>query len=120
MTAVQELLVDVLVTATAIAGSQPSGNHEPVVVLLLLVRSGLMALQAIHAFQGVSAHLVLVHNRVLRTRMTLGAFTGRAHQRGIGLLGLSTWPCTVNEKCCQDKGKCDYDGQKHRSKRHSS
>ena len=51
MTAVQELLIDAFVTAAAIAGGEFGGDHESVMVFLLLPGGGLVTVQAIHAFR---------------------------------------------------------------------
>ncbi len=82
MTAAQELLVDGFVAATAIAGRQLCGDDEPVMVLLLLVRRGLVAFEAVHALRGVLAHLVFVHHGVLCAGMALRAFARGSNQFG--------------------------------------
>src|SRR5262245_61030365 len=65
----QVLLVDRFMAAPAIAGRQHRGNDKAVMVPLLLARGGLMAVQAIDAFFGVSAQLELVDDRVLLLQM---------------------------------------------------
>ena len=56
------------------------GDDESVVIFLLLAGGGLVALQAVHAFARVRAHLILVHDGVLRARVTFRAFPGGANQ----------------------------------------
>jgi hypothetical protein len=60
VTAVQELLVDIFVAATAVAGGEFGRDHETVMVFLFLSGGRLVAIEAVHAFAGVSAHLIFV------------------------------------------------------------
>jgi hypothetical protein len=60
--AAEVLLVDGLVTAPAVGRGQVRGNHKAVVILFRLRRARLMAVEAVDAFRGVHAHLVLVHD----------------------------------------------------------
>jgi hypothetical protein len=56
--ATQELLVLRLMTASAVGGGHVLGNDEPMMIRLGLVLRGLMALQAVDAFDGVGAQFV--------------------------------------------------------------
>ena|SRR5690242_10685683 len=116
MTAVQELLVDRLVTAAAISGRELRRDDKAVMVLLLLTRSRLMAFEAADAFAGVLAHFIFVDHRVLRARVALGTLAGSAHQGGAGLLGFRRWACSIDQEGCQDQGKRNHDGKEDRSK----
>ena len=87
MPAVQELLVDVLVAAAAIAGGELGGNDEAVMVFLLLSGGGLMAVEAVDALSACSAHFVLVDDGVLGARVAFGALAGGADEFRAGLVG---------------------------------
>src|SRR5579871_4428206 len=114
----QELLIDGLVTASAISGRQFRRNHKAVMVLLFLSCRRLVAVQTVHTFAGVGAHLVFVHDGILRTRVTLGAFSGGAHEFGAGLLGLDLGPCTINQESGENQREGNDDRQEDGSKRH--
>src|SRR5947207_418299 len=72
VTTAQEFLVDGLMALPAIACGEVFGNHEAVMIFLLLVLGGLMAVEAIHTLGGVGRHLVLMHNRILQPCVSLG------------------------------------------------
>lgn len=118
MPAMQELPVDGFVTASAISGGELGRDHEAVMVFSFLPGCGLVAIQTVHAFAGVGAHLVFVDHGVLRTGVTLGAFSCRAHEVGTGLLGLDLGTCTINQESGEDESEGDDDRQKDGSKRH--
>ena len=79
MTAAQKLLVNALVAAAAIARGQLGGNYESVVVFLLLCRGRLMTVEAIYTLARVHAHLVLMHDGVLGSRVAFRAFSAGAN-----------------------------------------
>ena len=118
MAAVQKLLIDGLVAASAISGSQFGGDHEAVMIFLFLSGRRLVAVEAVHAFAGVGAHLVFVDDGILRTGVTLGAFSGGAHKVRVGLLGFDLGPCAIQQESGEDQSKGDDDRQKDGSKRH--
>lgn len=99
MAAVQELLIDRLVTAPTISGGELGGDDETVMVLLFLAGGGLVTVETVDAFPGVRAHLVFVDHGILGSRMTFGAFSGGANEICAGLLGLDLWPCPIEEEC---------------------
>src|SRR5262249_25175763 len=66
VTAAQELLVNIFMTAPAVARGQTADDGESVVRLALLPIRRLMAIEAIHTFLSVFAHFVFMHNRILR------------------------------------------------------
>src|SRR5215472_1203661 len=76
MTAMQKLLVNVLVAIAAIACGELGRNDKAVVIFLLLSASGLVAVQAIHAFACMQAHLVFMHYGILCARMTFSTLSG--------------------------------------------
>src|SRR5215472_1907892 len=75
--AVQELLVDGLVTAPAIPRREACHDREAMMVLPLLPSGRLVAVEAGDALPCVPAHLVFVHDRVLLRGVALGALAGR-------------------------------------------
>lgn len=79
MAASQELLIDSLVAAAAIAGGKLGRDDESVMILLFLAGRRLMALETVDPFSRVRAHLVLVDDRVLGTGVAFGALTGGTH-----------------------------------------
>jgi hypothetical protein len=102
MSASKELLINVLVTRAAVSRCQFDRDGKPVMLFLVLPRGGLMTIQAIHALAGVRTYLVFVHDRVLRPRVALGAFTRRADKFRAGLFGLDAWSRTIDQEGCQD------------------
>jgi hypothetical protein len=89
MPAAQKLLIDLFMTWAAVSGGKRCRNHKSVVFLLLLPGSRLMALQAIYSPSGVQAHLVLMHDGILRTGVAFSAFARGAHEFRAGLFGLN-------------------------------
>src|SRR6185437_1613393 len=73
MAATQKLLVDILVTAAAVAGRQFGRDDEPVMFLFLLSGRWLMTVEAIHTFLSMQAHLVFVHYGILNSRVAFCA-----------------------------------------------
>jgi hypothetical protein len=106
------------VAAAAITGREMRADHETVVILLLLAFAWLMAVEAIHAVLGVGTHLVLVHDGVLQTRMTLRAFSAGSDEVCGGLFGFDTGTCAIDEECAENEREGDGDGDKDRAKRH--
>ena len=60
--AVQELLIDVLMAATAVTGSEATYDGESVMLLTFLSIRRLMAIKAIDALLRVLAHFIFVNN----------------------------------------------------------
>jgi hypothetical protein len=101
MSAMQELLINVLVAASTISRGQLCRDYESMMVFLVLARSWLMAIKTIHSFLGVHTHFVFVYYRILSSRMTFSALSGSTHQVGAGLLGFGLWPGTIDQECGQ-------------------
>lgn len=74
MAAAKEFLIDALVAAATITGSQMGTDNEAVMIHLLLPLCRLMAVEAVDPFAGVGTHLVFMDNGILRSSVTLGAF----------------------------------------------
>src|SRR5215469_2515160 len=72
MTAMQKLLVNDLVATAAIARGEFARNDKAVVIFLFLSARGLVAVQAIHAFARMQAHLVFMDYGILCARMAFG------------------------------------------------
>src|SRR5262249_17294262 len=105
--AAQELLILRLVAASAIVGRHGFREYEAMMVLPLLIALRLMALQATHALGGMSAHLVLVDNRVVLLGVALRTLAGRAYHRSVGLRGFDARPLAVDEKAAEHKAEAD-------------
>jgi len=86
MATVQKLLIDVFVAAAAVPRGQLGGDHEAVMILFALAGSGLMAVEAVHTFLGVQAHLVFVNHRILSPGVAFSAFSGGPHEIRRGLV----------------------------------
>src|SRR4051794_20803651 len=99
MAAMNILLVDLFVTAAAVRGRQAHArDHKPVMVLFVLARRGLVALQTIHAFLAVLAHFIFMHHGILEARVTLRTFARSPHETRIGLLSFDSRTRSVKEK----------------------
>ena len=99
MPAAQELLIDFLVTAAAIAGREARCRKgKAVVFLLTLSGRSLMAIQTVHALLGVLAHFVLVDHRILSSGVALRTLSGGPHELPARLLRLNLWPGAVDEE----------------------
>ena len=120
MAAAQELLVNRLKTAPAVPRREPGRNDKPVMVLLLLALSGLMALEAVDALLRVQADLVLVHHGELLLDVALGAFAGRANERRGRLRGFHPRPLAVHEEGRDNQREADRDRDEDGSKRHTA
>src|SRR5579872_3652304 len=110
MAAAQELLVNVLVTASAIARGELRGDHESVVIFLLLARCRLVTFETVDPLAGVGAHLVFVDNRILSTSMALGALTCSPDEIGRGLFSFRLRTGAIDQECGENQGKGDDDG----------
>jgi hypothetical protein len=91
MAATQKLLVDILVTAAAVAGRQFGRDDEPVMFLFLLSGRWLMTIEAIHTFLSMQAHLVFVHYGILNSRVAFCALAASTDQFRARLLGFHLW-----------------------------
>ena len=118
MAAVQKLLIDGLVTASAISGRQLRRDHETVMIFLFLASRGLVTVETVDAFAGVGAHLVFVDDGILRTGVTLGTFPGGTDKVRVGLLGFDLGTCAVQQESSEDQRKGDDDRQKDGTERH--
>ena len=92
MATVQKLLIDVFVAAAAVPRGQLGGDQEAVMILFVLAGSGLMAVEAVHTFLGVQAHLVFVNHRILSPGVAFSTFSGGPHEIRSGLVGLDLRP----------------------------
>src|SRR5579863_2401100 len=104
--------------AAAVAGCQMFADHKAVVILGLLILGRLVAIEAVHAVLGVSAHLVFMHNRVLQACMALRALAAGPDEVGGRLFGLDAWPSPIHEECTKDQSEGDGDSDENRAKRH--
>jgi hypothetical protein len=96
MPAVQELLVNLFVATPAIPrGQADRRNRESMMIFLLLTRCCLVTIQTVHAFLCMLAHFVFVNDRVLGSRVTLGALTRRSHQFASRLFSFNFRASTV-------------------------
>src|SRR5438067_901007 len=107
MPAAQEFLINILVAASAISRRQFRGDYESVVFFLFLARCWLMALQAVHSFPSVHAHLVFMHYGILHSFVALRAFSSGPHQLRTRLLALHLWPRPVDQESRQNQCKCN-------------
>lgn len=73
VTATQELLINTLVARAAVACRQMRADDESMMIGLLLALRRLMAIQAVHTLFRMGRHLVLVHYRILKTRVAFRA-----------------------------------------------
>ncbi len=77
-----------------------------------------MAVEAIHALLSVGGHLVFMHNRVLKPRMTFCALSRRPDKVSRGLGGLNGRTLSIDKERGQNERKCSDYSQKYRTKRH--
>jgi len=118
MPAVKELLVNALVATPAISRRELGRDYESVMVFPFLSRGGLMALQAVHTFTCMSAHLIFMNYRILRARVTLGAFARSANESRGRLLGFTRGPGPIDQERSQNESKSDYYRDKNRAEGH--
>ncbi len=116
--AVQELLVDALVATAAVAGGELGADDKAVMVLLLLAFGGLVAVQAVDAFFGVGAHLVLMHHRVLEAGVALGALAAGANKVRRWLVGFDLGAGAIDQECGKNQRKGNGNSDKHRAEGH--
>jgi hypothetical protein len=98
MPAAQELLINLFMTCAAVSGGEGCRNHKPVVFGLFLPGGRLMALKAIYPPPGVQAHLVLMHDGILRPGVAFSALARGADQFRAGLFSLHPRARTVYEE----------------------
>src|SRR5262249_33576873 len=84
-------------------------DGESVVLLALLSLRRLVAVEAVDALLRMLAHLVFVHDGILRARVTVGALAGGADELRAGLLRLDGRAGPVGDESGADKGKRDGD-----------
>ena len=107
-----------VVAAAAITSGEQGRDREPVMVLPLLSFCGLMTVEAIDALLRVSAHLILVHDRVLLLCVAFGALPSRAYELGRGLSRLDSRSRPVDQKGAHNEREGDDDSDEHGSERH--
>ena len=112
----QELLVNAFVTGPAVAGRQVGTDDKSMMVDFLLTGTRLMAVKAIHALLCMGGHLVLVDNRILESRMTLGALSGGPDEVGGGLRRLYARTLPIDKKRRHNQRKCNDDCEENRAK----
>jgi hypothetical protein len=98
----KEFLIDAFMARTAIAGGQVSADRESMMIDLLLIRGRLMAVKAIDTLPGVSGHLVFMHDRVLESSVTFGAFPGGPDKVGGRLSRFDTRTRSIHKKAGQN------------------
>lgn len=118
VTAAEELLIDALVTAAAVSRREVLADDEAMVIDRLLAFGWLMAIEAVHAVLGMGAHLIFMHDRILKAGMTLGAFSAGSDEVRGRLLGFYARPGPINEESTKDKRKGNRNSDKDRAKRH--
>jgi len=91
-------------------------DHKAVMIDLLLARSRLMTVEAVHALLCVGGHLVFVHNGILEPRMTLGALSRRPNEVRSGLRRLYARTLSVDKKCGHNQRKRNDDCEENRAK----
>src|SRR6516162_8673731 len=80
MPAAREFLVHRLMTGAAIGGRQRCSQRETVMLLRLLILGRLVTIETGDAFARMGAELVFMDDRMLRSRVTLGAFPRRPYE----------------------------------------
>ena len=113
MPAMQILLIYAFVATPAVSRGQLGGNHEPVMIFLVLACGRLMAIEAIHPFLAMHAHFVLVHHRVLRSCMALGTLPCCSYQFRARLFALHLRPCAIHQKRRQNQRKRNQHRKKY-------
>src|SRR5262249_13271687 len=116
--AARKLLVDLLVTGTAISCGHVRGDYNTVVFLLFLALLRLVTVEARNALCCVFAHFVFVDNRVLLPRMAFGAFTAGPNERSVWLVKLGSRACTLDHKSAHNQREGNHDSDKDVAKRH--
>ena len=120
MPAARKLLVDLLVTGAAIPGGHLRGDDEAVVLFLFLSLRGLVAIEARDSLGGVLAHLVFMHDRILLSQVTFGAFSSSADERSVWLVHFHARPGSLDQEGAQNKSEGNHDGHKYGTERHGS
>ena len=88
-------------------------DDEAVMILLLLALGGLVAIQAVHALFGVDAHLVLMDDRILQARVTLGTLAAGPDKVRRRLLGFDPGARTIDQEGGQNQCKGNRNSDKH-------
>ena len=102
MAAAQKLLVDIFVATPAIACGELLRDDETVMVLLLLSRRWLVAVEAVNAFPGVRAQLVLMNDGILRSRVAFRALSRGANKLRVRLIRFNFRPGAIYKECSED------------------
>src|SRR5262249_28228572 len=120
MPASHELLINLLVTYTAVCRRNVRRNLKTVVVDFVLFLSflRLMAIEARNTLRRVLAHFKFVDNRILLPRVAFRAFSRRLDEFGVGLIHCSAWPRAVYQQSSNDQRKRNHDRDEHGSKGH--
>src|SRR4051812_32033437 len=93
--------------AAAIGRSDCLADHEAMMVRFFLACSGLVTVQAGDILCGMCADFKFMQNQMLQPRRALGAFTGGANERDVGLIGFDFRPLAVNEKPRQHEAEAN-------------
>jgi hypothetical protein len=116
--AAKEFLVDAFMAGTAVSRREMRADYKAVVIRLLLIRGRRVAVQAVHALLCVSGHLVLMHHRVLKTRMALRTFARSPHKVRSGLVGFNPGAGPIDEEGRENQRKRNNNSDKNRSEGH--
>ena len=117
MSAAHELLIDLFVTRAAVGGRHSRGDDETVMVLAMLSRRRLVALQAINLALGVNAQLVFVDDGILLIGMAFGALARSPDEGRRGLVRHQMRPIPVQHERCNDQGRPDHERDEDRAKK---
>src|SRR5579872_204686 len=117
--AAQELLVNAFVATAAVSRRQLRHDRETVMFLALLVRRGLMAIEATYPFPRMHAHFVFVDDRVLLRVMASGALAGGADIFGVWLLCFDVRTLLVYQERGYDERETENKRDENGSKAHA-
>ena len=119
MAASEKLLIDGLMTAAAVGGSDRFADHEAVVVRFFLSGGGLMTIEASDILGGMRAELEFMHDRVLQSRLALSTFAGGANKGDVRLIGFDFRPLGVDKKRGEDEAEANDEGDEDGAERHN-
>jgi hypothetical protein len=114
------LLILAFVTTATIPRRHLRCDRKSVVFLALLIRCGLMAVEARHALFSVAAHFVFMHDRILLAQVTFGAFSSGPYERRVWLISFDCRTPPIDHEGSDNQRKSDYDCDEDRAKRHLS
>ena len=108
MAAAQELLIDSLVAASAIARRQLGRKDEAVMFLLLLIFRRLMAIETSDTAACMGAQLKFMHHGILQLRVAFRTFPDARTKAASLPGGIGSWPLAVDEERTHDQRKPDH------------